>query len=194
MIERVSIPTGQGLSRRRLLKLGAGATAAGALAGISPRRAEAVLKLDLVHVPNQPLPIALPQFIAASRQDMETARGIVEIIASDLQGCGRFALIDPATFIQKEFVLDALPRFEDWRRIKAQLLVIGRVSRFGDGRLVTAFRLWDVFGSRQLHGAMHSATPAEWQRVAHIVSDAIYEQITGEKGAFVSSTRETTEP
>src|SRR5262249_56098926 len=47
------------LSRRQLIMLGAG-TAAGALVGLSPQRAAAVLKPDVTPGHLQPLPIPIP--------------------------------------------------------------------------------------------------------------------------------------
>jgi TolB protein len=170
------------LSRRRVMLLGAGAAAA--LAGLTPRRAGAVLRLDLTQGNVQPIPIALPDFVAANLPDPETARGVTQIIASNLQRSGLFAPIDQAAYLEKITNFDA-PRLPDWRQINAQALVTGQLSR--DGRQLTArFRLWDVFAGGQLDGKQYSTTPENWRRIAHIISDAIYERLTGDKGYFDS--------
>ena len=183
MIQRASA-SWHALSRRRLIMLGAGA-AAGALAGLSPQRATAVLKLDVTSGNVQPIPIAVPDFVSVATQDPAAGRNVSQIIASNLQRSGLFAPIDQAAYIEKILTIDALPRFADWRQINAQALVTGRVTQ-GDGRLKAEFRLWDVFAGQQLHGQQYTTTRDNWRRIAHIISDAIYERLTGESGYFDS--------
>ena len=76
------------------------------------------------------------------------------------------------------------PRFADWRLIESQALITGSVELKSDGKLYVQFRLWDVFAEQQMAGFVYTSTPANWRRIAHIVSDAIYKRITGEEGYF----------
>jgi len=174
--------TASPLNRRRLLLLGA-ASLAGGVAGISPRQAAAVLRLDVTQGNVQPVPIAIPDFIGAQMQEPALGRSVSEIIASNLQRSGLFAPIDQAAYIEKISNIDAQPRFPDWRQINAQALVAGRVTQ-ADGRVAAAFRLWDVFAGQPLDGKQFTTTADNWRRIAHIISDAIYERITGDKGYF----------
>jgi TolB protein len=185
MIERASIPNWRTLSRRRLIMLGAGATAAGALVGLSPRRVTAALKLDITQGNIQPIPIAIPDFVGVATRDPALGRNVSQIIASNLQRSGLFAPIDQAAYIEKIVSIDAPPRFADWKQINAQALVAGRVTQ-AEGRVTAAFRLWDVFAAQPLEGKQFTTTAENWRRIAHIISDAIYERLTGEKGYFDS--------
>jgi TolB protein len=172
------------LTRRRALALGAAGISLSAV--LAPRRASAVLRFDLNQGNIQPLPIALPEFIPGSPADAEAARSVSQIIGANLKRSGLFAPIDPAAFLERITNIDVQPRFADWRAINAQGLAVGRVSRQSDGRIKSEFRLWDVFGAAQLTGQQYFATPDNVRRIAHIISDAIYERLTGERGYFDS--------
>jgi TolB protein len=178
----LSRPLDRRVTRRRALALGA---LAGGLT-LSPRFAAAVVQLDVSQGNFQPMPIGLPDFIGGTAGDGETARGATQIITANLRRCGLFAPIDPAAYIEKIASVDAVPRFPDWRAINAQALVTGRMTRQNDGRLKAEFRLWDVVAGQQLAGQQYFTTPDNWRRIAHIISDAIYERLTGEKGYFDS--------
>lgn len=170
-------------SRRGLLAATA-AAGAGALLGLSLRPAQAVLSIDVTQGNVQPLPIALPDFVAGSPADAEQARAITQIITGDLKRSGLFAPIDQSAYLEKITTIDTVPRFPDWRTINAQGLVTGRITRQPDGRLKAEFRLWDVVGGAQLTGQQYFTSPDNFRRIAHIIADAIYERLTGEKGYF----------
>ena len=149
-----------------------------ATAAILPARA--ALEIDVNRGTIEPLPIAITDFLAADQLGAE----IAGIVAADLQRSGLFAPIDKGAFIEKISNPDAAPRFEDWKVINAQALVTGRVTIEADGRLRAEFRLWDTFAGQQMIGEQFFATRENSRRVAHIIADAIYERITGEKGYF----------
>ena len=167
-------------TRRAALTLGAGAlaTAAGLRSG------RAAVRVDITQGNIQPMPIALPDFVGGNATDSEMARNVTGVITNNLRRSGLFAPIDPAAFIEQIKNPHAVPRFPDWRQINAQALVTGGLSRGNDGRLRGEFRLWDVFAGQQQAGQQYFTTPDNWRRISHIISDAIYERLTGEKGYF----------
>ncbi len=79
--------------------------------------------------------------------------------------------------------MNSVPRFDDWQVINAQALVVGHIGA-SNGKLRAEFRLWDVLSGKQLVGEQVFARPQEARRLGHIIADAIYERITGEKGYF----------
>jgi TolB protein len=153
-----------------------------ALAVLAASPARAVVEIDINRANVEPLPIAITDFVS----DDAIGAQISAVIAADLKRSGLFAPIDKGAFIERISNPDASPRFEDWRVINAQALVIGRVAREADGRLRAEFRLWDTFASQQLTGEQFFTSPENWRRVAHIIADAIYQRLTGEKGYFDS--------
>ncbi|MDA4847899.1 Tol-Pal system beta propeller repeat protein TolB [Hoeflea poritis] len=142
--------------------------------------ASALVEIDINQGNVEPLPMAVTDFV--SEDDLGPK--ISGVIADDLRRSGLFAPIQKAAFIQKISNPDLAPRFEDWRVINAQALVVGRVSKEADGRLRAEFRLWDTFAGEQLIGQQFFTQPENWRRVAHIIADAIYEELTGERGYF----------
>src|SRR5215468_9290869 len=173
------------LTRRRVVLLGA-AAGIGAVTVVGTDSARAVLTVDVNRGNVQPMPIALPDFLAGSPPDAQSARGISQIITANLRRSGLFAPIDPAAFIERISDTDVQPRYPDWRAINAQALVTGRATRQQDGRMRVEFRLWDVFGAVQLAGQQYFSTPDNFRRIAHIISDQIYGRLTGEKRYFDS--------
>jgi TolB protein len=145
--------------------------------------ASAALKLDVTGGTVQPLPIAITAF-AGGGTDGPLGADIASVITADLKRSGLFAPLDPTVFSGTAAAPDQTPRFGDWRILNAQALVTGAVARQADGRLRAEFRLWDVFASKQMSGQQFFTSPDNWRRVAHIIADAIYERLTGEKGYF----------
>jgi len=169
-----------GLTRRRVLAAGA----ATSMSALLPLPALAQLRLDITQGNVQPIPIAIPDFVGGTPNDTEAARGVTQVITNNLRRSGLFNPIDPAAYIEQIASFDVLPRFPDWRAINAQGLITGRVTRQPDGRLKVEFRLWDVTSGQQLTGQQYFTAPDNWRRIAHIVSDQVYERLTGEKGYF----------
>jgi TolB protein len=178
------LPTQYPVLTRRNLLIGAGATSAFSV--LHPRSAAAVVSIDVTQGNVQPMPIALPDFVGMGPQDGDIGRNVTQVITANLRRSGLFAPIDPAAYIERIANIDSLPRFADWRTINAQALVTGRLTRQTDGRLKAEFRLWDVFSGKQLTGQQYFTVPDNWRRIAHIISDAIYERLTGDKGYFDS--------
>jgi TolB protein len=171
------------LVTRRTLLTG---VAAGATAMLLPGMARAAVSIDVTQGTVQPMPIALPDFVGGGPVDVEFARNVTQVITANLKRSGLFAPIEPAAFLERITDIDTVPRFNDWRTINAQALVTGRMTRQSDGRLKTEFRLWDVFAGQQLTGQQYFTAPDNWRRIAHIISDAIYQRLTGETGYFDS--------
>jgi TolB protein len=162
------------MGRRGLLLAFAGTAAAALLA----RHARAEIEVNVNRGDVQPLPIAVAAFGGG-----QVGADIASVISANLQRSGLFRPLDPASFVEKDLTAAVQPRFADWKQINAQALVNGQAVVEG-GRLMVDFRLWDVFSEQQLLGLQMTSSPENWRRVAHKISDQIYERLTGEKGYF----------
>lgn len=140
--------------------------------------ARAEIEVDVNRGDIQPLPVAIPFFSGEHGAD------IGKVIANNLERSGLFKPIDPNAFIERDLAVNVQPRFADWKAINAQALVNGQVTVEPGGRLRVDFRLWDIYAEQQLLGLQFTSTPDNWRRVAHKISDAVYERLTGEKGYF----------
>lgn len=147
--------------------------------------ANAALQVDVNQGNIQPLPIAIPDFVpGGGPNDVSVGANIAGVVRADLERSGLFRPLDQRGFVEHITNINTVPTFASWRSINAQGLVTGQVTQQSDGRLRVDFRLWDVFGESQMLGLQFFTTPENWRRIAHMVSDAIYERITGEKGYF----------
>ncbi|MGV8939015.1 MAG: Tol-Pal system beta propeller repeat protein TolB [Allorhizobium sp.] len=150
------------------------------LAGAFATPANAVVEININKGNVEPLPIAITDFLSANGIGAQ----ISAVVEADLKRSGLFSPLNRAAYIEKITNPDAAPRFEDWKVINAQALVTGRVGQEADGRLRAEFRLWDIYSGKQMTGQQFYTQPENWRRVAHIIADAIYERVTGEKGYF----------
>jgi TolB protein len=161
------------------------AVAAMSLAWSSPP-SHAALQVDITGGQVEPMPIALPVFVAGSQGAEQTGADITQVIANNLESSGLFRPLPPQSYIEQITDFSREPRFGDWRTIQAQALVTGQVVLQSDGRLRAEFRLWDVFAQQQITGLQFVATPKSWRRIAHKISDTIYTALSGESGYFDS--------
>jgi TolB protein len=145
--------------------------------------ATAELRIRITDPNYEPLPIAIAGFVGENADEQAEGQRIVDVIVNNLRNSGVFRPLNPSTFIQKPGDLVRAPRMEDWRQIGAQAVVGGRIHETG-GALRVEFRMWDVSSGQQVVGrALETAAP-NWRRLAHKISDAIFERITGDTGYF----------
>lgn len=122
---------------------------------------------------------------------------VSDVIEADLARSGQFATLPRNDFVSRPTTEEEIV-FKDWRVIKAEALVIGRVSPIGTDRFQVQFQLFDVFKQQKLESLQYTVTASMLRTVAHQIADVIHEKLTGERGAFNTRiayvTRETTGP
>ena len=154
--------------------------------------ANALIKVDITRGNLNPLPIAisslsvdktsLNEFKKVLKID-EVGLEIAKVVENNLRKSGLFNPLNRDAFLQKPDIAHLKPRFEDWSLIKAQALITGKVS-FKDDKMRVEFRLWDVLAAKEIMALAFTTVPDNWRRVGHIITDKVYERLTGESGYF----------
>ena len=149
-----------------------------------------LIEVDITRGNLDPLPIAVsPLHVDIKSENFEGLKikqlgdDISSIIEKNFKNTGLFNPLKKEAFVQKPDIAHLKPRFEDWRLIKAQALVTGKLL-IKDNKLKVEFRLWDLTAAQEMTALAFTTTPSNWRRVAHIISDKIYERLTGEDGYF----------
>jgi TolB protein len=149
-----------------------------------PLLARAALTIEITQGIDGAVPIAVVPF-GVSDNRYSPPQDVSAIIAADLARSGRFAPVPEKNLIARPVTVDQV-RFQDWRTLGVENLVIGQVEPAGADQYRIQFRLFDVFRGRQITGYSLPATADRLRYVAHRISDIIYEALTGEPGAFAT--------
>lgn len=145
-------------------------------------QAYAVLDIKITQGIEQSLPIAIVPF-GWSQAGSVAPIDLTAIISADLQRSGRFDVMDEQDLPQRPNEYDHI-NFADWRKLGMENILIGKLSLTDTGDYDVSFRLVDVYRGKQIAGFRIPAKPDLLRRVAHQISDIIFEKLTGMPGAF----------
>jgi TolB protein len=104
------------------------------------------------------------------------------VIANDLRLSGRFAPLDRKDMVMRPTTGEAI-RFQDWRLLKSDFIVVGRTEPDPAG-LAATFELFNVQTGQALLTQRIATTERGLRAAAHRMADAIFERLTGIPGAF----------
>ncbi len=140
-------------------------------------------KLDLTVVGGSEgaLPIAVVPFGWLTGADSRT--DVSDVIAADLARSGRFAPLDKMKMPQHPHTGKDI-NFAAWRAAGVEHMVVGRAQPRENGELVVEFQLFDVVRGTQMTGYSIPTASSRIRRVAHQISDIVYEKLSGQRGAF----------
>tara|TARA_B100001250_G_scaffold115898_1_gene98274 strand:+ start:1065 stop:2417 length:1353 start_codon:yes stop_codon:yes gene_type:complete len=151
-----------------------------------------IIEIDITRGNLNPLPIAVSPLSQDkdSKKELEKklklddlGAEISKVIENNLNQSGLFNPLNKDAFLQKPDIAHIKPRFEDWALIKAQALITGKVT-VNNKNLKVEFRLWDILAGKEILALAFTTVPSNWRRVGHIITDKVYERLTGEKGYF----------
>jgi TolB protein len=143
--------------------------------------ARAQLVIEITQGVDDPTAIAVVPF--ATEGVGVAPADLAQIIADDLARSGQFAPVRRDNMLSYPERGDEI-YFRDWRAIDTEYVLIGRVQP-GE-QLRVEYELFDVSRERRVLRGSQSDVPGEARMVAHRVSDAVYEHLTGIPGAFAT--------
>ncbi|MGQ0335607.1 Tol-Pal system beta propeller repeat protein TolB [Halomonas elongata] len=141
--------------------------------------AQAELTIDITRGNEQATPIAVVPF---ADEGANLPVDLAQIVADDLERSGYFAPLERGAMFEKPSSSDEV-RFGDWKALDTRYMVVGRVSREGEGVRVR-YELMDVSGESRMLGETVTASSGQLRAAAHRISDQVFEAITGIRGAF----------
>ena len=140
---------------------------------------QAQLRLDITKGTSDAVPIAVVPF---GGQPEGGPADVASVVGSDLERSGRFAPMPRTDMVTRPVRGDQI-RFEDWRLLKSDFLVVGQVQPGASG-LAVRFELFNVATGQQLLAKELPTTEAGLRATAHRISDLVFERLTGVRGAF----------
>jgi TolB protein len=106
-------------------------------------------------------------------------------VHADLERSGRFRPLARAQML--EFPHEATQvDTGDWRMLKVDYVVVGRLQRLAESRYEVRYELVQVATGERLLGATMPADRSALRLASHRIADAVYERILGVKGAFAT--------
>ena len=159
---------------------------------ILPIKAFALIEVDITRGNLNPLPLAVSPLSIDDKSKYSFKKILKKenigseisiIVENNLRASGLFNPLSKDAFLQAPDIANLKPRFEDWNLIKAQALITGKVTYVNE-KLRVEFRLWDILAGKEMMALAFTTVPDNWRRVGHIISDTVYERLTGEKGYF----------
>lgn len=145
------------------------------------RTASAQLTIEITKGVDAGIPIAVVPFEWTGSSPLP--QQIADIVEADLVRSGRFDAKERGDFLETPHDNTEIG-YRNWRLLKAEALVVGRVRASSPGRYEVRFQLMDVYKEQQLAGYQFVVDAGKLRKVAHQISDIVYEELIGKPGAF----------
>lgn len=142
-----------------------------------PFSAHAILSMELTKGVASAVPIAVAPFSASSAMP----QSVSAVISNDLKNSGRFKVITAGQAV-------ASMNPDDYRQLGAEYVVVGKVQKSEADRYQIQFQLVEIYQNQETNKVIlakqYHAREDELRRLAHHISDLVYEKLMGIKGIF----------
>ncbi len=142
--------------------------------------AYALLEIEIT----QGVESAMPVAITPVAGDIPVEATLLEsVVFSDLHRSGYFSIIDKKQYPQQSVNLDEVD-YPKWRNVGIEALLTMKVTAAGEGKIRVQFELYDLVRKNRVLGHSVTTNKNQLRKVAHKISDLVFEKLTGIKGAF----------
>ena len=145
--------------------------------------AAAQLTVQITQGVADPIPVAVVPFGWSA--DGAAPHDVAETIRADLERSGRFAALPRADMLEFPHTAAAVDA-ANWRLLKVDYVVVGRLTTLPDGRYEIQFELVNVLTGQRALGQAIPAGRDALKMASHRASDLIFEKILGMRGAFAT--------
>ncbi len=149
------------------------------LALLLPWQAQALI-IEITGGTEAALPIAIVPF---GEEGFSAPEDISAVIQNDLSRSGRFSPLPESDLISSPHEKSEI-NFKDWRLLRSEGLLVGKVSSVDGETYQVQFQLFDVYKGEQLVGKRYQVPASGLRRLAHQIADQVYQALTGEIGVF----------
>jgi len=153
----------------------------------------AALSLELTQGIDAAIPMATVPFHVSTASnhyaDKAFAKQLNDIIHRDLLNSGHFRFLSSSKFPQSPSHMNQV-KYASWQQKDIDDLLIGQIQTKGGGLYQVNYQLLDVFSAAQnpakglLLNKSFNVRSRDVRRLAHRISDQIFEQLIGKKGIF----------
>ena len=126
---------------------------------------------------------ALPLAITPVTGDAPVASTLIgSVVHADLYRSGFFSIVDKQYYPQS--ATSESVEYESWRNNGIEALLRMDVTSIGDDQYKIDFELFDLVRKKRALGHSINSNKKLLRKVAHKISDVVFESLTGTKGAF----------
>jgi len=151
--------------------------------GLALQPARAELTIEITQGVTDPIPLAVVPFgwqgVGPPPFD------VAELVANDLRRSGLFRPMDRKDMVDLP-TRGADVELDDWRMLRNDFVVVGRLEPEAEGRYVIHFELVNVLNGQKLLDYRQPAAARTLRGASHRVADLIFEKLTGIRGAFAT--------
>jgi TolB protein len=144
--------------------------------------ASAQLTIQITQGVDDPVPIAVVPFEWTGFGVLP--ENLTDIVGADLRNSGEFITIEERNMLSLPHE-ESEVYYRDWSFLGADYIVVGKIAKAQTSdQYQVQYELFNVARQQRMLGEVISGSEAQLRDIAHKISDVVFEQITGVRGAF----------